>query len=85
MAFITNNSFLSGKSHYKMRESSYKAFDEIHILNLHGNNDEDPANDKNVFDIKFDNIQWRKLTVTSPNFGLRIKFSIILSMRIFYP
>ena len=111
MAFITNNSFLSGKSHSKMRESLYKAFDEIYILNLHGNNDEDPANDKNVFDIKsgvcisffiknknlesskevnyfstlesnifsreskfellqkgFNNIQWKKLTISSPNF-----------------
>ena len=111
MAFITNNSFLSGKSHSKMRESLYKAFDEIYILNLHGNSDEDPANDKNVFDIKsgvcisffiknknlesnkevnyfstlesdifsrenkfellqkgFNNIQWKKLTISSPDF-----------------
>lgn len=51
MGFITNNSFLNGKTHRKMRESLYKSFDEIYILNLHGS-DKDANNDKNVFDIK---------------------------------
>nr|ELR8892591.1 N-6 DNA methylase [Campylobacter coli] len=36
LGFITNNSFISGKTHRKMRESLYKSFDEIYILNLHG-------------------------------------------------
>lgn len=34
-----------------MRESLYKSFDEIYILNLHGS-DKDAKNDENVFDIK---------------------------------
>ncbi|MCR6591615.1 N-6 DNA methylase [Campylobacter insulaenigrae] len=51
MGFITNNSFLNGKTHRKMRESLYKSFDEIYILNLHGS-DKDAKNDENVFDIK---------------------------------
>ncbi|EEV5432868.1 N-6 DNA methylase [Campylobacter coli] len=51
LGFITNNSFISGKTHRKMRESLYKSFDEIYILNLHGS-DKDAKNDENVFDIK---------------------------------
>ena len=51
LSFITNNSFIWGRTHRKMRESLYKAFDEIYILNLHGGKD-DPKNDKNVFDIQ---------------------------------
>lgn len=51
LGFITNNSFLNGKTHRKMRESLYKSFDEIYILNLHGS-DKDAKNDENVFDIK---------------------------------
>ncbi|ECC1825649.1 N-6 DNA methylase, partial [Campylobacter coli] len=51
LGLITNNSFLNGKTHRKMRESLYKSFDEIYILNLHGS-DKDAKNDKNVFDIK---------------------------------
>ena len=34
MGFITNNSFLDGRTHRKMRESLYKSFDEIYILNF---------------------------------------------------
>ncbi|EIA4390981.1 N-6 DNA methylase [Campylobacter upsaliensis] len=51
MGFITNNSFLDGRIHRNMRESLYKSFDEIYILNLHGS-DKDAKNDENVFDIK---------------------------------
>lgn len=51
LSFITNNSFIWGRTHRKMRESLYKSFDEIYILNLHGS-DKDPKEDKNVFDIK---------------------------------
>lgn len=51
LGFITNNSFISEKTHRKMRESLYKSFDEIYILNLHGS-DKDAKNDENVFDIK---------------------------------
>lgn len=48
LGFITNNSFLDGRTHRKMRESLAKAFDEIYILNLHG----DSKDDENVFDIR---------------------------------
>ncbi|EOV9222633.1 type ISP restriction/modification enzyme [Campylobacter upsaliensis] len=51
MGFIIPNSFLDGRIHRKMRESLYKSFDEIYILNLHGS-DKDAKNDENVFDIK---------------------------------
>ena len=51
MGFITNNSFLFGRTHRKMRQSLAKTFDEIYILNLHGDSSEN-KNDKNVFDIR---------------------------------
>ena len=51
MGFITNNSFLFGRTHRKMRQSLAKTFDEIYILNLHGDSGEN-KNDKNVFDIR---------------------------------
>jgi predicted helicase len=51
MGFITNNSFIWGRTHRKMRESLYNSFDEIYILNLHGA-DTDHKDDKNVFDIQ---------------------------------
>ncbi len=51
MGFITNNSFLFGRTHRKMRQSLAKTFDEIYILNLHGDSNEN-KNDKNVFDIR---------------------------------
>ena len=51
LSFVTNNSFIWGRTHRKMRESLYNSFDEIYILNLHGS-DKDPKEDKNVFDIK---------------------------------
>ncbi|EOC2062419.1 type ISP restriction/modification enzyme [Campylobacter upsaliensis] len=51
MGFIIPNSFLDGRIHRNMRESLYKSFDAIYILNLHGS-DKDAKNDENVFDIK---------------------------------
>ncbi|EAJ4971864.1 DNA methyltransferase [Campylobacter upsaliensis] len=51
MGFIIPNSFLDGRIHRNMRESLYKSFDEIYILNLHCS-DKDAKNDENVFDIK---------------------------------
>jgi len=47
---ITNNSFLDGLTHRKMRESLLSTFDEIYIINLHGNTLKKEG-DKNVFDI----------------------------------
>ncbi|EAJ7398165.1 DNA methyltransferase [Campylobacter upsaliensis] len=52
MGFIIPNSFLDGRIHRNMRESLYKSFDEIYILNLHGSSEKDAKNDENVFDIK---------------------------------
>ncbi|MGE0086890.1 MAG: type ISP restriction/modification enzyme [Desulfococcaceae bacterium] len=56
IGIITNNSFLSGLIHRKMRGLLMRDFDEIYILNLHGNariqeTCEDGSADENVFDI----------------------------------
>lgn len=52
VGFITNNSYLGGLIHRGMRKELMKSFDEIYILNLHGNAMTDVKGDKNVFDIK---------------------------------
>jgi len=57
IGIITNNSFLNGLTHRKMRETLLKDFDEIYILNLHGNSrigekTENEQVDENVFDIQ---------------------------------
>jgi predicted helicase len=53
IAMITNNSFLIGSSHRKMREHLMASFDQIAVLNLHGDirNDFASGPDRNVFDI----------------------------------
>lgn len=50
---ITNNSFLSGITHRKMRNSLLDDFFEIYILNLHGHylENENVTGIRNVFDI----------------------------------
>jgi predicted helicase len=57
IGIITNNSYLSGLIHRGMREELLKSFDEIFVLNLHGNallqeKTPDGNPDKNVFDIR---------------------------------
>ena len=57
IGIITNNSFIDGIIHRGMREELTKTFDEIYILNLHGNSNigetcPDGSKDENVFDIK---------------------------------
>jgi predicted helicase len=57
LAFITNNSYLSGVIHRGMRRKLLETFDEIHILNLHGSSrvgekTPDGGKDENVFDIQ---------------------------------
>lgn len=57
VAFITNNSYLDGIIHRSMRKQLLDSFDEIYILNLHGNSrikekTPDGGIDKNVFDIQ---------------------------------
>lgn len=56
VAMITNNSFIDGVTHRQMRKHLMKTFDEIYILDLHGNakKKETAPNgekDENVFDI----------------------------------
>jgi len=57
IGMITNNSYLSGLIHRGMRKSLLKSFNEIYILNLHGNSRigekcPDGSKDENVFDIQ---------------------------------
>ena len=53
VAMITNNSFLSGRIHRQMRKHLLETFDDIYILNLHGNSRVGGIeNDENVFDIQ---------------------------------
>lgn len=56
VAYISNNSFIGGVTHRKMRESLLKSFSSIYILDLHGNARigevaPDGGKDQNVFDI----------------------------------
>ena len=57
VGMITNNSYLDGLIHRDMRRRLAEEFDEIYILNLHGNskrNEKTPegGKDENVFDIQ---------------------------------
>lgn len=52
MGFITNNSFIWGRTHRKMRQSLFESFDRIYIINLHGDSEKDSKDDENVFDIR---------------------------------
>jgi predicted helicase/very-short-patch-repair endonuclease len=56
LAYISNNSFIDGIIHRKMREELAKSFDKIYILDLHGNSKKkevcpNGSPDQNVFDI----------------------------------
>jgi hypothetical protein len=57
LGFITNNSYLDGLTHRRMREYLLETFGSIYILNLHGSSrrgEQAPDNikDENVFDIQ---------------------------------
>ncbi len=57
VAMITNNSFLDGITHRRMRESLLQTFDHIYVLDLHGSSKRketapDGGKDENVFDIQ---------------------------------
>lgn len=57
LAYITNHAFLDNATFRGMRRSLMKSFDEIYILNLHGNSRKhekspDGGVDENVFDIE---------------------------------
>lgn len=56
VAYISNNSFVDGLIHRQMRSELMRVFDEIYILDLHGNTRKketcpDGSKDENVFDI----------------------------------
>lgn len=57
VGYITNNTYLSGLVHRGIRKTLLEVFDEIYILNLHGNSiicekTPDGGKDENVFDIR---------------------------------
>lgn len=57
LAFITNHGYLDNPTFRGMRQSLMETFDEIHILDLHGNSKKrerapDGGPDENVFDIQ---------------------------------
>lgn len=57
LAYISNNSFLDGTTHRKMRYDLLNEFNRIIIVNLHGNSKRfekapDGSKDENVFDIQ---------------------------------
>ncbi len=57
VAMITNNSFIDGITHRQMRKHLLETFDEIYILNLHGDakkreKSPDGGKDENVFNIQ---------------------------------
>jgi len=57
LAFISNNTYLDGITHRRMRQSLMETFSNIYILNLHGSSKKnercpDGSKDENVFDIQ---------------------------------
>ncbi|WKZ30797.1 MAG: N-6 DNA methylase [Candidatus Dojkabacteria bacterium] len=57
VAMITNNSFLDGIIHRQMRKHLLETFDDIYVVDLHGNSKKkemtpDGGKDENVFDIQ---------------------------------
>jgi len=57
VAMITNNSFIDGITHRRMRKHLLETFNDIYILDLHGNSKKketapDGSKDENVFDIQ---------------------------------
>jgi len=57
LAFITNNTYIDGITHRRMRRSLMETFSEIYILDLHGDSRKkerspDGSEDQNVFDIQ---------------------------------
>ena len=56
LAYISNNSFIDGITHRQMRKNLMETYDEIYVLNLHGDTRKKEAapnggKDENVFDI----------------------------------
>ena len=75
LAYISNNSFIDGIIHRQMRKALMETFDEIYILDLHGDTRKketafDGDKDENVFDI---------MQGVSINIFIKKKQSVILS------
>lgn len=75
LAYISNNSFIDGIIHRQMRKALMETFDEIYILDLHGDTRKketafDGDKDENVFDI---------MQGVSINIFVKKKQSVILS------
>jgi len=51
IGIITNNSYLDGNTHRIMRKHLLETFDEIYIINLHGNNRKSKK-DENIFGVQ---------------------------------
>lgn len=69
---ITNNSYLDGITHRIMRKSLLNTFDEIYILNLHGNKRR-LETDENVFDV-----------MVGVNIALFVKFKEPKEKKVYY-
>lgn len=86
LAYISNNSFLDGITHRQMRKHLLKTFDQIYILNLHGNSNikektPDGGKDENVFDIR-QGVSINLLIKTSDSNKLAdIKYSDLFGLR----
>jgi hypothetical protein len=57
LAFITNNTFIDGLTHRRMRQALMESFSDIYILDLHGSSKKqeqapDGSKDENIFDIQ---------------------------------
>lgn len=57
VAIMTNHSFLDNPTFRGMRQSLMRSFDQIHVIDLHGNAKKkevapDGSKDENVFDIE---------------------------------
>ena len=57
LAYITNNTFIDGLTHRRMRQSLMETFSDIYILDLHGSSKKqeqapDGSKDENIFDIQ---------------------------------
>ena len=57
LGFVTNHSYLDNPTFRGMRQSLMATFDEIYVLDLHGNSKKkerapDGGDDENVFDIQ---------------------------------
>jgi hypothetical protein len=57
LAFISNNTYIDGITHRRMRQSLMESFSDIYILDLHGSSvkkekSPDGSKDENVFDIQ---------------------------------